>query len=1364
MFLHHVTGSFLLLQLLDYSTSVAFLFLSLYILLRDWRAPLNRAFFFMLGSFFVWSFSLFMAHDPFATAESAVLFYNMASIGWATFASLSLYCALIMSRNKDLDRFKPLALIPVPIFIWLQWTGHLTGNYVLRPWGWTYNWVAPFWLLVFCLYFFVFISATFYIFYYLWQKGGTEIIRGQASILFFTGIISAVLASITDIILPINNIHFIPNMGPSCTLIFALGIIYAMTRYRFALSEKEIREEADREIREAKEYASSIVESSADAIIGKTLDGTITSWNNGARSIYGYPPGEIVGKNIRILVPKELISQIDQLLKRISAGEKIEHFETERLRKDGSRIFISLSMSPIKDAAGKIMGAATIARDITERKRMEDALAKSNSELNENREFLSITLHSIGDGIIVTDTRGMITLINTVAEKMTGWSAEEALGRHLEQVFNIVNQETRERCENPAERVLKTGRICGLGNHTILIARDGAERVLDDSGAPIIGKDGKTIGVVLIFRDVTLQRKMEREILEAKERYEDMVNNLPVGIYRNTPGPKGHFLEVNPFMISLFEADSKEQFLKINVSDLYADPSKRSEFSDKVMASGFVKEEELRLKTLKGKMLLCSVTVVMKKDGGDIYFDGMINDITERKRAEEAIRASEEKFRTLVESASDQIFMVDKDLTFISMNGAALGQLRKRLDEVIGRSVSEVFPKETSASNIANLSKVFRTGLNYSVDEELNFGGHRVHVNTSLSPVKNIEGETVAVLGVVRDISERKKLEVELRENEKKYRSLFENSQVGMYRSRIDGSAILDVNQKYCEALGYTREEIVGAAPKMVWADAEKRKPFIEQLNKNGKIVDYETELVTKSGMARTFLISATVFPEEGILEGTIHDITERKKLEEYILTFKKAIEASTDAIFITDLKGTITFVNPGFTNIYGFTPEETIGKATPRILKSGIMKQEDYEHFWKTLIDKQPVNGQLINKTKDGRLLNIEGSSNAIVDEKGRIIGFLSIQRDISDRVKMEQNILFKTTLLEAQTEASLDGILVVDENGKIISFNKRFVEMWGIPQDVIESRSDEKALGSILAKLSDPDEFLKKVKYLYEKKNEKSRDEIDLKDGRSFDRYSAPTLGTDGRYYGRVWYFRDITESKKLDRMKDEFVSMVSHELRTPLTVIQGILANLLDGIAGEFSEKQKHYLVTMNDDVSRLSRIINDILNLSKLEAGALEIHRSETDVEALAKKCADELAGLAAAKKISISVQSDGKLPPLNIDPDRIAEVFINLINNAIKFTPEGGKISVRISGTKEQGEVSVTDTGIGLAEDQIPRLFSKFFQVSRTQPKGQKGTGLGLSISRELIGLHGGKIWAKSELGKGSTFTFTLPNVPGKKAD
>ena len=265
-----------------------------------------------------------------------------------------------------------------------------------------------------------------------------------------------------------------------------------------------------------------------------------------------------------------------------------------------------------------------------------------------------------------------------------------------------------------------------------------------------------------------------------------------------------------------------------------------------------------------------------------------------------------------------------------------------------------------------------------------------------------------------------------------------------------------------------------------------------------------------------------------------------------------------------------------------------------------------------------------------------------------------------------------------------------------------------------------------------------------------------------RPVDDSCAPILDEKHNIIGIVLVFRDISERRKLDRMKDDFVSMVSHELRTPLTVIQGILANFLDGILGEFSEKQKRSLVTMNDDVLRLSRIINDILNLSKLEAGGMEIHRSETDIEGLAKKCADELAGLAGEKKIWISVESGQKLPPLNIDPDKIAEVFINLINNAIKFTPEGGKITVRISGTKEQAEISVTDTGIGIEEDQIPRLFSKFFQVSRNQPPGQKGTGLGLAICREIIGLHGGKIWAKSEPGKGSVFTFTLPDVPGRR--
>jgi signal transduction histidine kinase len=178
--------------------------------------------------------------------------------------------------------------------------------------------------------------------------------------------------------------------------------------------------------------------------------------------------------------------------------------------------------------------------------------------------------------------------------------------------------------------------------------------------------------------------------------------------------------------------------------------------------------------------------------------------------------------------------------------------------------------------------------------------------------------------------------------------------------------------------------------------------------------------------------------------------------------------------------------------------------------------------------------------------------------------------------------------------------------------------------------------------------------------------------------------------------------------------------------------------------------------NEDAQRLARIINDTLNLAKLESGKAPLVRKETDIMGLVRNSVKDIELEAAKKKISISLELLQEPPRLFIDGDKISEVIVNLLGNAVKFTPEGGKIAILIKGTKDQAEISVKDTGIGVAKEDIPNLFSRFFQAGRLPGPGPKGTGLGLAICREIIQLHGGRIWAQGEPGKGSTFTFTLP--------
>ena len=270
---------------------------------------------------------------------------------------------------------------------------------------------------------------------------------------------------------------------------------------------------------DAHAYLAAIVESSADAILSKDLDGNILSCNKSCEWIFGYSAAELVGRPIRILIPQERQAEEDEILAKIRRGERIEHFETVRIAKDGRKLDISLSVSPIRDDSGAIIGVAKVARDITERKRLA-------AELAAQQEWFRVTLGSIGDAVIASDANGRVTYMNAPAEALTGWAADQANGRDLAEVVRILNEKTREPVQNPAHLVMRSGHVVGLANHTALIRRDGTERPIADSAAPIRDAAGRIMGAVLVFRDVTEERRTEDTIAEQREWFETTLESI----------------------------------------------------------------------------------------------------------------------------------------------------------------------------------------------------------------------------------------------------------------------------------------------------------------------------------------------------------------------------------------------------------------------------------------------------------------------------------------------------------------------------------------------------------------------------------------------------------------------------------------------------------------------------------------------------------------------------------------------------------------------------------------------------------------------------------------------------------------------
>lgn len=1123
------------------------------------------------------------------------------------------------------------------------------------------------------------------------------------------------------------------------------------------------RKQAEEKLKKSQEnYKKLFEDHAAVKFILDPHTGTILDANYAAVQYYGWTREEMKRMTIYQIntSPKE---DVKNVLGEILRDKKL-HFEFSHRHADGSVRDVEVYSSRIEMDGKDVLHS--IIHDITERKKAENSLKQAELQ------FRTI-FDSASEGILIArkNNRKFLTANNKICE-MLGYALEELL--QLD-VSGIHPEESMSDVVEVFEKQLR-GEISIAPN--IPVMRKDKSIFFADISASKITLDGKEC-LLGMFRDITERKQAERALMESEEKYRLLADQSIMGIFII----QGGILKYVNYATSKMNGYSMEEMLNWK-KDEYAivlhpdDKSYVMTQVDKKQAGDpdVVASHTWRIITKSGEVKWVesfSRTISYESSPADFV---MMIDITERKKAAEALRKSEERYRALFENAIEGIFQSTIDGRAILLNPAMLRMLgydaqTTSVDDM-NDIASQIYADPGERKRV--IETVIRDGR--FVGHEVQFkrlDGTLIWVQLNVTLVRDEKGKPLYVEGTCVDISGRKTAQEELELSKETFLKAFRSSPAMMTISSLEDGRMVEVNDRFPQIMGYTREEVAGKTTiELGIIDNDQLKLIQDEIFRKGSIHNMELQFRVRNGDLHYGLMSGEII----YLQGKAHlllmnyDVTDLKKANEALQKseerYRTFFKTSRDCVFISSLEGDWIDMNDSAVDFFGYSSKDELMAVNVRNL---YRNKEEREMFLRTVVDNGFSKDYPVDLLKkDGSIINTLITSSLQYDEKGNIKGVMGTIKDITEQKRAEEKIRkSEANLKYAQSSAHMgsweryptgEGDFWSDEMYRIFEFDPALGQPPFTEYLKRIHPDDRQRIADKFAR-----SFAEHVPYHAEYCIVRSDGSLRFIEGRG-----EPMMDKDGNVMFMSGTTHDITERKKAEdeirqlnesleqRVRERtteleaFSYSVSHDLRAPLRSIDGFSQALLEDYESKLDEQGKDYLARIRTSTRLMAELIEDLLKLSR-------VTRSEMDIVPvnLSRMARNILDGLMESQpqrlvnvKIAESLEDEA-------DPRLIRIVLENLLGNAWKFSGKKAIAEIEFNSMKKDNKnvYYIHDNGAGFDMEYSEKLFAPFQRLHSIEEYA--GTGIGLATVKRIIGRHGGTVWAEGEPGQGATFYFTL---------